>query len=505
MASEQVKTVTLDTPAGRLLGQCRGSTFEFRGIPFAKPPVGTMRWRWPEAAEPWSGARDATRFGAVAPQAPTPFDAFLGGAMALQSEDCLFLNIFAPAATNGKRPVMVWIHGGGFVIGAGSQSLYDGCRLAALGVVVVTFNYRLGALGFLALTPGTGVEGLADQIMALHWVRRNISAFGGDPQNVTIFGESAGAMCVGALLASRRAAGLFHKAILQSGAAHFAHDRDQAARVVHAVLAAIPLAPHETDRACEMPTAMLIKAQSAVVAAASGGDPQKLGRVPFQPAIDGDLLSQIPICALRNGASRDIPLLIGTTREEWKLFSAPSPRLRLMTRSGFESRVAHVAGDSTPALLRVYEKGSAFERYNAFMGDRTFAVPADRLLRARNGASATFAYRFDWRAPYLGGIFGSCHALDLGFVFGTHNVGPAAAFFGKGAAADALAELMMGAWSAFAATGNPSTAQTGTWPRHTCETGSTMILGDGQPRVASDPDRARLDAWNAVPDSKVGI
>ncbi|MGH6889370.1 MAG: carboxylesterase/lipase family protein [Rhizomicrobium sp.] len=499
------ETVTLDAPAGRLLGLRRQGILEFRGVPFARPPVGDFRWRLPEPAQPWAGVRDTRRFGAVAPQAPTPFDAFLGGALSVQSEDCLSLNVFAPPPANRRRPVMVWIHGGAFVIGAGSQSLYDGSHLAAHGVVVVTINYRLGALGFLALPPGTGVEGLADQIMALDWVRRNISTFGGDPENVTIFGESAGAMCVGALLASPRSAGLFHKAILQSGGAHVGHDGDKAARVSHAVLAVLSLAPHETGRARGIAPEALVKAQSGVLAAAHGNDPRKLGRMPFQPAIDGEFLPELPISALRRGVSRDIPLLIGTTREEWKLFSAPNPRLRLMTRSGFESRVAHVAGDAAPALLRVYDTGSAFERYNAFMTDRTFAVPADRLRSARAGAAATFAYRFDWRAPYLGGIFGSCHALDLGFIFGTHNVGAASAFFGKGAVADALAESMMSAFAAFAATGDPSIAQTGTWPRYANETRSTMIFGDGSPHVAAAPDRARLDAWKTVPDSEVGV
>ncbi|HEY3777208.1 MAG TPA: carboxylesterase family protein [Rhizomicrobium sp.] len=505
MQSDASETVPLETPAGRLLGLRRQGILEFRGIPYGRPPVGNSRWCWPEPPEAWSGVRDATHFGAVAPQAPTPFDAFLGGALSIQSEDCLHLNVFAPAAANGKWPVMVWIHGGAFVIGAGSQSLYDGSHLAAQGVVVVTLNYRLGALGFLALAPGTGVEGLADQILALDWVRRNIAAFGGDPENVTLFGESAGAMCVGALLTSPRAVGVFHKAILQSGAAHIGHDRERADRVAHALLAALSLAPHEANRAREIPAGTLIKAQSAVLAAAHGTDSQKLGRVPFQPVIDGELLPELPIGALRRGAAREIPILIGTTREEWKLFSAPNPRLRLMTLSGFESRVAHVAGETAPALLRAYNAGSAFERYNAFMTDRAFAVPADRLLSARQDALPTFAYRFDWRAPYLGGIFGSCHALDLGFIFGRHDEGAASAFFGKGAAADALAEAMLGAFAAFAATGDPSTAQTGTWPRYSDETRSTMILGDGPPHVVRALERGRLDAWNAVPDSEVGV
>jgi para-nitrobenzyl esterase len=511
--AETTETVSLDTPSGRLVGLRRRGVLVFRGIPYARPPIGPLRWRLPEPFEPWAGARDATRFGPVCPQAPAPLDAFLGGALSTQSEDCLYLNVFAPSPDTSKRPVMVWIHGGAFVFGAGSQSIYDASRLAARDALVVTINHRLGAFGFLALAdasegraPGTGTEGLADQIMALDWVRRNIAAFGGDPENVTVFGESAGAMCVAALLATRAAGGLYHKAILQSGAAHIGYDREQSGRVAHAFLNALSLSPHDAHHALDMPAGLLLKAQTAVLASAHGGkDVQKLGRLPFQPVIDGQILMERPIDALRRGASRNIPLMVGTTREEWKLFSAPNPRLRLMSVAGFEARLAHVGGDATPALLQAYADGSVFERYSAFMGDRTFAVPAERLLETRTAGAPSFAYRFDWRSRFLGGIFGSCHALDLGFVFGTHADGAASAFFGKGALADQLAKDMMACWTAFARAGDPSTAGTGAWSRYATELRPTMIFGDGPPHTVMAPERGRMDAWRSVPDSKIGV
>ena len=408
---------------------------------------------------------------------------------------------------------MVWIYGGAFVFGAGSQSIYDGSRLAARNVVIVTINYRLGAFGFLALSdasegqaPGIGAEGLADQVLALDWVRRNISAFGGDPDNVTLFGELAGAMCVAALLTARVAEGLFHKAILQSGAAHIGYDRDQAGRVACAFLNALSLSTQDAHHAVDMPAALLLRAQTSILASAHGSkDPQKLGRLPFQPAIDGQLLMERPIDALRRGTARNIPVITGTTREEWKLFGAPNPRLRLMSMAGFEARLAHVGGNATPELLKAYDDGSVFERYTSFMGDRTFGVPAERLLEARVTGAPAFAYRFDWRSRFLGGIFGSCHALDLGFMFGTHGDGVASAFFGKGPEADLLAENMMASWTSFARTGDPSTDKTGNWARYTVDARTTMIFGDGQPHPVTAPDQLRFDAWRAVPDLKIGV
>ncbi|HEY6578887.1 MAG TPA: carboxylesterase/lipase family protein [Rhizomicrobium sp.] len=509
--SDVIDKATVETPSGRLAGSRRRGVFKFRGIPFAKPPVAGLRWRMPEPAEPWVGVRDATQAGAVCPQAPTPFDALLGGALSAQSEDCLYLNVFAPALEGQMLPVMVWIHGGAFVIGAGSQPIYDGVSLAARGAVVVTINYRLGVFGLLDLRdgagedmPGTGVEGVADQLLALDWVRRNIAAFGGDPGNVTIFGESAGAMCVAALLAAP-ARGLFHRAILQSGAAHVGSDREKSCRVAHAVLNALSLSRQDWRLLLDIPAGALLKAQVSVLASAHDGkDLERLGRLPFQPVIDGRLLAEKPIAALRGGAARDIPLLVGTTREEWKLFSAPDPRSRLMTSAGFEARVARTAGEATPDLLRAYGSGRIFERYNAFMTDRTFAVPAHKLLETRAAGAPAFAYRFDWRSRLLGGIFGSCHALELGFVFGTHGEGAASAFFGKGALAEKLAHDMMSSWTAFARTGDPSSPASGLWPRYDSDARATMIFGDGAPHVVNAPERDRMDAWETVPDQKIG-
>ena len=511
--TDNIEPITIETPLGRLAGARKGAVASFKGIGFAKPPVGTLRWRWPEPNEPWAGVRDATRFGPTCPQAPTQLEALMGMAVGEQSEDCLYLNVWTPACDDAKRPVMVWIHGGAFVLGAGSHGVYNGRRLATRDVVVVTINYRLGAFGFLALSsstggraPGSGAEGLADQIAALDWVKRNIAAFGGDPGNVTIFGESAGAMSVAALLASPLARGLFHKAIAQSGAAHIAHDSEHAARVARAFLEEMGLAQNEGHKAVDAPYSALIAAQISLLAKTNAGkDTRKLGTLPFQPAIDGALIPARPIVRLREGAAKGIPLLTGTTREEWKLFTAADPRMRLMSARNFTKRIEGLVRDAAPALLAAYEcESSSFERFNALMTDKTFTVPAARLLEAQSAVAPVFAYRFDWRSNFLGGLMGACHALDIGFTFGTHNQKLAGAFFGTGAQAETLARDMMDAWAQFARTGDPSTPASGVWPCYETPARPTMIVGDGAPHVAHAPNEARLRSWDAIAECKLG-
>src|SRR3954469_2363541 len=233
----EIESAIIDAPCGRVAGVRISDVFVFKGIPYAKPRVGECRWRWPEPLPPWAGVRDAAHFGPICPQAPTQIEALLGGSLGEQSEDCLHLNVWTPGCDDARRPVMVWIHGGAFVIGAGSQGLYNGRHLAEHDRVIVTINYRLGVFGFLNLsdatgTPGSGsgAEGIADQVMALRWVQQNIAVFGGDPDNVTIFGESAGAHAVATLLAVPDAKGCFARAISESPAAGMVRSPEIAAQ-----------------------------------------------------------------------------------------------------------------------------------------------------------------------------------------------------------------------------------------------------------------------------------
>jgi para-nitrobenzyl esterase len=479
--------VAIETGAGPFNGLRRGGILEFRGIPYARPPIGPLRWRLPEPLAPGSGPRDATRFSAACPQNPSRLDRMQGSALSVQSEDCLYLNVWTPGCDDAKRPVLVWIHGGAFTIGAGHQAIYNGHKFAARDCVLVTINYRLGAFGFLTFDDATGAEGLADQVAALEWVKTNIAAFGGDPGNVTIFGESAGGMSVAALLATPSAQGLFHKAIAQSGAAHIGREPERSERVTQAFL---DILGADKARLRDVPWSAILKAQTTMLTQARLGK-RRLGGLPFQPACGNSVLPVRPIDAIRGGMGADIPLLTGTTKEEWKLFTAADPRSRIMSATTFAGHARRFSD----TLVDVYNEGSPYQRLNAMMTDKTFMVPATRLLEAMRAPS--FAYRFDWRSPFLGGIFGACHALELGFVFGTHADGRAASFFGKGLAADALSNAMMDAWTAFARTGNPG------WPRYDTATRQTMIFGDGDPHLVSAPNETHRAAWSML-DRRLG-
>jgi para-nitrobenzyl esterase len=494
----------VEVEQGRLEGLVKEGVLRFHGVPFAAAPSGARRWRPAEPPQGWSGVRDASRFGAIAPQLRGAAEALIGGTPGEQSEDCLYLNVWTPG-TSGKRPVMVWIHGGAFVNGAGSLGTYNGRRLAARGdMVVVTINYRLGAFGFLNLRDATqqaiaagGTEGLSDQIAALGWVKANIASFGGDPGNVTVFGESAGALSIGALLAMPGARGLFAKAILQSGATHIGRKRDSSAKIARLFLKKLG-----TDAAGALAASResVLRAQAEILKGRSEGG------LPFAPTAGGDELSARAIEGVRQASASGVALLAGTTKEEWKLFTAARPRLRLMDAARLRDYAANQVGeDRVDALLDVYDQRSPFERWNALMTDRAFAIPAARLLEAQAPHAPVYAYRFDWRSPLLGGWRGACHALELGFVFGTYNIKMAGAFFGGGPEADALSSAMMDAWIAFARSGDPSTAALGAWPRYDAATRATMIFGDGPPHVAQAPDEARRKAWDSIAEERIGL
>jgi para-nitrobenzyl esterase len=487
-------SVIVETACGKLEGFAKDGVLRFNGIPFAKPPVGALRWRRAEAPEPWAGVRDAARFGNIAPQVPSAAEALIGGTPGEQSEDCLYLNVTTPSL-DGKRPVMVWIHGGAFVTGAGSLGTYNGKYLSRRGdVVVVTINYRLGALGFLNLRdatdgklPGTGTEGLSDQVMALRWVQQNIAALGGDPGNVTIFGESAGGMSVGALLGMDAAMGLFHKAVPQSGAGHIGRRRESSAKVAKLLIEKIG-----NGDPTALPYTAILKAQAEII------DEARSGGMPFAPTIDEARLPVRPIERIRAGSAAGIPILTGTTMEEWKLFTAARPKMRLMGADKLRHYTTNLVGEEREAALLAAYEGSAFERWNAIMTDHTFAVPASRLLEAQAAHAPVYMYRFDWRSPLLGGVLGSCHALELGFVFGTYNEKRAGLFFGSGGKADALSIAMMDAWIAFARSGDPG------WPRYETANRATMIFGDSDPHIVNAPDDVRRAAWDTIPENKIG-
>lgn len=485
------------TRSGRVEGRSEPGVQVFRGVPYARAPSGELRFRAPESAASWQGTRPARRFGKSAPQSvPLPLAALYLIAVGApsQDEDCLSLNVWTPAVDAGRRPVLVWIHGGAFVMGSGATSLYSGARLARRGdVVVVTLNYRLGALGYLDLCALSGrVDaqsnlGLRDQIAALRWVRDNIESFGGDPENVTVFGESAGAMSVGTLLGTPDAQGLFHRAIAQSGAADHVSAPSTSADVAEQFLRALALPRPDLDALRILPVARILRAQRAVTLPAL-----RSGDLPWQPSVDGDVLPDLPLRAIQAGLSQRIPLLVGTNRDEFKLFSLGDRSLSRMDEQALQRRLERALPgkdpDGTPLAdlaHEVYGDGAGRsapsapgERWVAFQSDRIFHWPALRLANAhaRTGG-ATYTYLFTWVPPLFGKRLGACHGLEIPFVFGTLRDPLLRMYLGISSVARELSDRMQDAWIAFARSGDPGHAALPDWPRYDAERRATMVLG----------------------------
>ena len=502
------------TKQGRVEGEEAGGLAIFRGIPYAAPPVGALRWLAPQPPEPWSGVRPAKAFGNAAPQNSVVLDLLPAFVIREpQSEDCLYLNVWTPRVDGARRPVMVWIHGGAFTIGSGAQTLYDGASLAKRGdVVVVTINYRLGALGFLRLheltggrIPSTGNEGILDQVAALAWVRENIAAFGGDPENVTIFGESAGGMSVGTLLGLPKARGLFQKAIPQSGASSTANTKERAVKIAEHYAAKLG-AGRGADALRAASTAEILQAQ-AVLAPAPGAvvDPE-VGGMPMQPVVDGEVQPRLAQESLARGSAAGVPVLVGSTLEEWKLFMPADPSNFTLSEETVLARCQRRMGPGARSVVETYRKARSErgdpvtgpELWSAIETDRIFRMPGLRLAETQVAHDPrVYSYLFTWRSPMMGGLVGACHALELGFMFGSYNDPGMADFSGSGPAADALSERMMDAWLAFAKSGDPG------WAPYTAASRTTAIFGE-RSEIARAPYEEERRAWDAVPASVLG-
>jgi para-nitrobenzyl esterase len=478
----------------------------FRGIPFAKPPLGDLRFRRPEPAEPWSGVRDASRFGSSAPQTKLQIDFLPGMDVGEQSEDCLYLNVFAPAAGGAHRPVLVWIHGGAFTIGSGSQALYDVRPIVRRGdVIVVTVNYRLGALGFLHLAElcgedfeGAANAGILDQVAALEWVRDNIAGFGGDPGNVTIFGESAGGMSVGTLLGMPAARGLFQKAIAQSGAAHSANDARSATRVAQMVCEELGLAPGDGAGLRRTPVGEILAAQARCAART-----QSEQLLPFRPVVDGRVLPEPPIDAVRGGLSRDVAVIAGFTRDEWKLFLFMDPQGQKLDEPTLLARAEQRAPGRGRGLVDAYRAAlgacaKPYELFCALERDRIFGIPAVRLAESQRSWQAnTYLYEFSWPASLFGGLLGACHGIDVPFVMGSIGTPGGDRFAGSGPEALALQERVMDAWLAFARSGDPRHAGLPGWGSYDAQARLAMELGRRCEPLRL-PDDGLLRAWEGI-------
>lgn len=504
------KTV-VETKSGKVQGVYEEGLYVFKGIPFASPLVGKRRWLPPQPVESWSGIRPAQAFGTIAPQTREQIGIVLREyEEEPQSEDCLYLNVWSPGLDDSRRAVLVWIHGGAFSMGSGSSPMHPGSTLPNRGnVVIVTVNYRLGPLGFLHLKevtggkiPATGNEGLLDQIAALQWVHDNIAAFGGDPENVTVFGESAGAMSIGCLLAMPKARGLFQKAILQSGA-NTVRPLDHAIQVAEKYLEILGVSPQDIDTIMSLPVEQLISAQQKF------GFESPLPNVrgaPMQPVVDGDTLPEIPLGAVRRGSADNVVVLAGSNLEEATLFAAMDQSLKNLDDAGLVQRVQRLLPpEYVTQLIESYrnarvKRGTASSPTDiaiAIQTDIMFRTPVVRLVEAQYAHNLpAYNYLFTWESTVPG--LGACHALDVGFVFGNMSK----EFHGSGPAAERLATNMQDAWIAFARTGDPSCEGLGDWPPYG-DKRRTMILEENC-HVEDAPYEDERRAWEPIPNVFLG-
>ncbi|MGE0599204.1 MAG: carboxylesterase/lipase family protein [Dehalococcoidia bacterium] len=484
------------TTYGRLEGLQKDGHQAFLGIPFASPPTGERRFKAPEPPASWSGTREATAWGNAARQTGHPIPGF--AASGPQDEDCLYLNVFTPVADGGRRPVLFWIHGGGYTHGTAAEPLYDGGPLVTRGdVVVVTINYRLGAFGFLHLDddlPGQDLRancGQMDMIAALEWTRDNVASFGGDPSNVTIFGESAGAAAVGTLLAMPGAQGLFHKAILQSGSGR-AGDRASGQRIANMFFEELGITS-DPGQIRTIAADKILEAQTAVAA--------KLGRAAgpiFGPIVDGASLHKRPLDAIQDGDAADLPIVIGTNRDETKLFAATMRREPMDDETlgkAVAAALPKASPESVQSLIATYRQSRGAKGLPTSNLDVIDAIQTDSGMRASANKTAlaqqkhqpaTFNYLFTYSSPARGGSLGACHALEMPFVFGTTKAPTQDRFAGTGPDVDRLSHNMMDAWLSFAKTGSPGHEGIGNWPAYTAESRPTMVF-DRQSGVENDP------------------
>ena len=478
MAIAETEELIVRTTAGNLRGANENGVAVFRGVPYADAPVGDLRFSPPQPPPAWQGVRDARRDGPIAPQARSRLAHVMGDFERPQSEDCLTLTIWTPAVDAGKRPVLVWIHGGAFGSGAGSLPWYSGERFAANGdVVAVSINYRLGALGFLCL-PGvsSGNLGLLDQVAALRFVRDNIAAFGGDPANVTVVGQSAGASSIAMLMTMPAAHGLFRRAILQSTPfGRMARTLDDAHRIGRRLLEVLGLKPQEADMLKTLPAAKFVAAQ---------GELARLEKkfadamAPFWPVIDGNVLPTQVASALKSGAGADVDVMLGTTREEMAAFYCIDKEIENAPQAAVEGVFAAVFKTGHQQhydeIRRMRAAGTNAALLGDLMSDAMFRIGTLRMAewRADQGRPA-YLFQFDWQSP---AGFEACHCLEIPFVFNNFsNWADSPMLKGANAAETAgLAEAMHGAWIAFARTGKPDHARLPAWPPYRREDRMTM-------------------------------
>ncbi len=513
----------METDSGKVRGYIRRGVYTFRGIPYGAPTSGKRRFLPPAKPKPWKGVRSSLTYGYVSPQEPRGhWDkdevAFVyQWDDGVQNEDCLRVNVWTPGLDGGKRPVMVWLHGGGFSTGsAHDMKTYDGENLARRGdVVVVSLNHRVGAVGFLNLASiggekyaESGNAGMLDIVAALEWVRDNVRNFGGDPANVTVFGQSGGGGKVTALMGMPKAAGLFHRAIVQSGSMLHMPSPDKTAKLAEAVLKELGISKASFEQVHTLPVERIvaagIAAAKAVYPPADFSKPFDFGRhaelMPWAPTVDGVILPASPFGDGAPAISAKVPLLVGSTRTEFGI------------GWGWPEFEDFTLGELTGAITKGHGKELGARVLDALRHGHPGAKPCDlyalwqssgvRLAtirqasaKAAQGTAPVYVYLFAWNTPVLDGRLRSYHCAELPFVF--DNTDRCDAATGGGPAARALAAKVSGAWVQFARTGNPNHGALPRWPAFTTKKGATMIF-DNTCAVVENPDREELSVLSAV-------
>ncbi|MGW0818426.1 carboxylesterase/lipase family protein [Streptomyces viridiviolaceus] len=442
----------VSTPHGAVRGRWEHGVAVFRGIPYAAPPFGPRRFRPPVPPTPWDGVRDAGSFGPTAPKPPysEAFAQYLADPV-VPGDDCLNLNVWTPEPGPGARlPVLVWLHGGALTRGSSSVPVYDGRTFARDGVVFVSVNYRLGVEGYGLFPDAPANAGLRDQLAALQWVRASIAAFGGDPDRVTLGGQSAGAISTGALIAAPQAQGLVRRAVLQSGAPE-ASDRDKVRRMVRRIATRLKI-PATAEAFAEADRDLLLRAQGEAGRLSS----PVLGGPAFGIVVDGDLVPRDPLEALtEGGAAPGVELLMGWTRDEYRLWLVPGGLLERVDRLGPVALAAararcHCGHEVVRGYRDLHPEAGTAETVGQLVTDHLLRIPLHRLADGRTEPS--YVYEFTW--PSLLPGLGSCHALELGFVFDSGDVPESRKLAGEGAPQE-LADAMHSAWVRFATEGDP--------------------------------------------------
>ncbi len=509
--ADEGSPVTVETTYGRVRGTDVAGIKTFKGIPYGASTAGGNRFMPPVAPAKWAGVRDAIAYGPSAPQrepgvgrSASPLTVAAAGLPA-ESEDCLVLNVWTPALDNGrKRPVMFWCHGGGFATGSGSSPVTEGANLARRGdVVVVTINHRLNVLGFTALDDaggsefaGSGDAGMLDIVFALQWVRDNIARFGGDPRTVMIFGQSGGGRKVATLLAMPSAKGLFHRAIIESGATLKLVEREQGARAAHELMSTLGIAKGHARELQKLPFDKIMAAYFQVVRRMNV-DQMTQG---FSPLVDGKFVPAHPFHPVASSVSADVPVMLGSTRTE--LTSSAQPADFELSDAEMRSRIRGLIGTHANSAIEVYQKAnpgaSASDLYFLIASDHRYSGPVMKIAerRAALGKGPVYLYYFRWETPVDGGRLKSPHTIEIPFAF--DNVKAAARLTGGGPEAMVLADKVSHTWIAFARTGDPNTSKLPRWTAFNATDRPTMVI-DNDSKLVNDPIREqRLVMFKAL-------